>query len=91
MPKDAKFGLVFGIGLVLLIALLFFRKEPLPSAIQQADTKPTVRVAQPTRTAPVQKRAEPREPEPIVPAETEPLEEIPPLPPPPVREDGKDQ
>jgi nucleoid-associated protein YgaU len=28
MPKDAKFGLVVGTGLVLLIAILFFRKEP---------------------------------------------------------------
>ena len=27
MPKDAKFGLILGIGLVILIAVLFFRKD----------------------------------------------------------------
>jgi hypothetical protein len=28
MPKDAKFGLLLGVGLVLVIAVLFSRKEP---------------------------------------------------------------
>jgi hypothetical protein len=27
MPKDAKFGLVVGVGVVVLIAALFFRKD----------------------------------------------------------------
>ena len=31
MPKDAKLGLVVGVGLVILIAVVFFRREPLPS------------------------------------------------------------
>lgn len=30
MPKDAKLGLVVGIGLVILIAVVFFRKETGP-------------------------------------------------------------
>jgi hypothetical protein len=28
MPNDTKFGLVLGIGLVLLVATLYFRKDP---------------------------------------------------------------
>jgi hypothetical protein len=28
MPNDAKLGLVVGVGLVLLIAVVFFRKDP---------------------------------------------------------------
>lgn len=28
MPNDAKLGLVVGMALVLLIAVLFFRREP---------------------------------------------------------------
>jgi hypothetical protein len=28
MPNDAKLGMVIGIGLVLLIAVIFFRQEP---------------------------------------------------------------
>lgn len=28
MPKDAKFGLTLGVGCVVLIAALFFPKEP---------------------------------------------------------------
>jgi hypothetical protein len=27
MPNDAKFGLVVGVGLVIAIAIVFFRKE----------------------------------------------------------------
>lgn len=32
MPNDAKLGLVVGMALVLLIAVLFFRREPTPNA-----------------------------------------------------------
>ena len=28
MPNDAKLGLVVGVGLVIAVAVLFFRKEP---------------------------------------------------------------
>jgi hypothetical protein len=48
MPKDAKLGLVVGMGLVLTIGIVFFRKEPVsaggpeaPSAIHPAQTSPT--------------------------------------------------
>lgn len=34
MPNDAKLGLVVGIALVLLIAILFFRREPTPAGIE---------------------------------------------------------
>ncbi len=27
MPKDAKFGLILGLGLVLLITVIFFRRD----------------------------------------------------------------
>lgn len=33
MPNDAKFGLVVGVGLVIAVAIVFFRKEaPSPPA-----------------------------------------------------------
>ena len=32
MPNDAKLGLVVGVALVLLIAVLFFRKDPVATA-----------------------------------------------------------
>src|SRR5438034_89884 len=32
MPNDAKLGLVLGVGLVVAIAVVFFRKEPAPAA-----------------------------------------------------------
>jgi len=36
MPNDAKLGLVLGVGLVLLIAMVFFRKEaPHPGNLPQ--------------------------------------------------------
>lgn len=28
MPSDAKFGLIVGIGLVILVAVVFFRRDP---------------------------------------------------------------
>jgi nucleoid-associated protein YgaU len=31
MPNDAKLGLVVGVGLVVTIAMVFFRKEPVPA------------------------------------------------------------
>ncbi len=32
MPNDAKLGLVVGVGLVIAIGVVFFRKEPPPNA-----------------------------------------------------------
>ncbi len=32
MPSDAKFGLIVGLAVVIVVALVFFRKEPGPSA-----------------------------------------------------------
>jgi nucleoid-associated protein YgaU len=32
MPNDAKLGLVLGVGLVVVIAVIFFRKEPADAA-----------------------------------------------------------
>ena len=32
MPNDAKLGLVLGVALVLVIAVVFFRKEPSAAA-----------------------------------------------------------
>jgi hypothetical protein len=40
MPNDAKLGLVVGVALVLLVATLFFRKEPVSSAAPAAASAP---------------------------------------------------
>jgi nucleoid-associated protein YgaU len=40
MPNDAKLGLFFGMGLVILVAVLFFRKE-LPGVNLAAGNSPT--------------------------------------------------
>jgi hypothetical protein len=40
MTNDAKLGLVVGIGLVILIAIIFFRKDP--AAARAAPTPATV-------------------------------------------------
>lgn len=37
MPNDAKFGLIVGVAVVIAIAVLFFRKEPAPSAPRRAE------------------------------------------------------
>jgi nucleoid-associated protein YgaU len=36
MPNDAKLGLVVGVGLVIAIGVVFFRKEPTPPATEGA-------------------------------------------------------
>jgi hypothetical protein len=49
MPNDAKLGMVFGVALVILVAVLFFRREPAnpaaaesaPAAVAQATPAPT--------------------------------------------------
>jgi hypothetical protein len=44
MPNDAKLGLVVGVGLVILVAVLFFGKELVP---EHAAASPAVAVATP--------------------------------------------
>ena len=39
MPNDAKFGLFFGMGLVIVVAVLFFRKD-LPGVNLAAGNSP---------------------------------------------------
>ena len=39
MPNDAKLGLVVGVGLVIAVAVLFFRKEP-PAASPAGEAAP---------------------------------------------------
>jgi hypothetical protein len=36
MPNDAKLGMVVGVGLVIAVAVIFFRKE-LPGAVKSGD------------------------------------------------------
>src|SRR3954454_24806691 len=69
MPNDAKLGLVVGVGLVIAVAVVFFRKEApvtgaAPGAVQPspANTPAPVGLANLARTAaqPVSTPAEPR-------------------------------
>lgn len=56
MPNDAKLGLVVGVGLVIAVAVLFFRKDmPTvnPAAAANATPSPTLPVTTPGRTRPV--------------------------------------
>jgi nucleoid-associated protein YgaU len=50
MPNDAKFGLVVGVGLVVTVAVVFFRKDSL-AALPPKEEKAIIAVptAQPTR------------------------------------------
>jgi hypothetical protein len=75
MPNDAKLGLIAGVTVVLLIAAMFFRKEPGQS---QAAAPPPV----PTRVLPETKLPALV---PAIPPSTNPQAdyEFPPLPPPP--------
>lgn len=38
MTNDAKLGLVLGVAMVVLIAVIFFRKEPVSAAATPAQT-----------------------------------------------------
>jgi hypothetical protein len=79
MTNDAKLGLVVGIGVVILIAIVFFRKDPLlahaapdpkaPAQVQSASVAlPSVpeRLAL-TPAAPAPAIHVPSDPEPLVP------------------------
>jgi len=37
MPNDAKLGLIVGVAVVLVISVVFYRKEPVPSASRGAE------------------------------------------------------
>ncbi len=79
MPSDAKFGLVVGMILVLLIALLFFRREG-TGELPAAQPAPTKALPPPPKVEP--KIAVPRiEPPPQIDPPPAP-DDIPELPPP---------
>ena len=40
MPSDAKFGLIVGVVVVIAISVIFFRKEPAPSAPRDREPGP---------------------------------------------------
>lgn len=50
MPNDAKLGLVVGVGLVLTVAFVYFRKEPAGPALP---TEPATAAVQPVLAPPV--------------------------------------
>jgi hypothetical protein len=55
MPKDAKFGLILGVGLVMLIAFVFFRKDLVtgaPPANEAMTAKEAVAVGKLDKSAP---------------------------------------
>lgn len=61
MPNDAKFGLVVGVGLVIAVAVVFFRKD-LPGQKAAIDAKPAATAAAespPNEVAPSQARVTP--------------------------------
>ena len=37
MPNDAKLGLIVGVGLVIAVAVVFFRKEPVTAQAPQVE------------------------------------------------------
>jgi nucleoid-associated protein YgaU len=45
MPNDAKLGLVIGIGLVIIIAVVFFRKDP--AAARESPEQPAAAAVNP--------------------------------------------
>ena len=96
MPNDAKLGLVVGMSLVLVIALIFFRKEGTVQAKSDAPPAVTPKVARPVPPPPPESAT--TLPPPTVPvtpppqmAPPPPVEApsstVPPLPPPPTGEE----
>jgi hypothetical protein len=73
MSNDAKLGLVVGIGLVILIAIVFFRKDAVPAAL--APTSAPVQNAKATTpTAGDPPPAAPQAPPPVEPRPMSPIE-----------------
>jgi nucleoid-associated protein YgaU len=52
MPNDAKLGMVFGVALVIVVAVVFFRKDTTASDAFATIPKPTPAVTQPPPRAP---------------------------------------
>ncbi len=53
MPNDAKLGMVIGVGLVLAVAVLFFRRDDVtaaPQGVSAVSRMPAVRGGIPSRT-----------------------------------------
>ena len=48
MSNDAKLGLVLGVAIVLMIALVFFRNDTLSAKMPAAQTRPTALKKDPT-------------------------------------------
>jgi hypothetical protein len=90
MPNDAKLGLVAGLALVLLIAMTYFRKEPVPVSTAEpplapASTPPAQESPlpySPPAYAPPLARP-PMEEDPFAPENAQKGLPLPPLPPPP--------
>jgi nucleoid-associated protein YgaU len=60
MPNDAKLGLVVGVGLVIAVAVLFFRKDPAADPAAATSVQPVApppRYTPPVRTRPVAARS----------------------------------
>ena len=76
MPNDAKLGLMVGVGLVVVIGFVFFRKEPAtanpgeatPAAVSAKDTVPS----QPNLSQPLTTKTPEAPPNVPVPAPTLP-------------------
>lgn len=51
MANDAKLGLVLGVGIVIVIALVFFRADPIAAKVPAAGARPAI--VQPRATAAV--------------------------------------
>jgi nucleoid-associated protein YgaU len=63
MPNDAKFGLVVGVGLVIAVAVVFFRKDlPGPKTATQ-DVKPAAVAAHPPDQRPALSSSQSRAPD----------------------------
>lgn len=60
MPNDAKLGLVVGVGLVITVAVVFFRKEPAGGPVPAAVGAPAVSSFQQPTTASTVARTETR-------------------------------
>jgi hypothetical protein len=75
MTNDAKLGLVVGIGVVILIAIVFFRKEAVPAALAPAPVQ-TAKAPAPSGGEPlaVPPPTTPQTPPPVEPRPLNPIE-----------------
>jgi hypothetical protein len=75
MTNDAKLGLVVGIGLVILIAIVFFRKDAVPTAVAPIAPAPVQTAKAPARSG-GESLAVPQLPPPFDPPPLSPIEPI---------------